>query len=462
MQKRTRRGWRVWIAVVALAVGLWGCAAGVAAEVSTDTAQGQTPSPSGGADWTQSEEGKALIGRAEQVLAEVEVVRGLSTTAPVKKGLMLKADLEGVLLEKMKEEYSDEEIAQEGMGLKALGLIPEDMNYKDFMVSLLVEQIAGFYDDSTRSLYIMEGQAANTLDQVFSHELYHAVQDQQFGISNIRDEEAKKNSDLMLARTALIEGDAVGVMLDYEMRAQGQSFSDIKGFGMIIRLSMAMVGGNVDVFSKAPLAIRESLLFPYVSGVLFIYEVKRAGGWEAVNQLYRALPTSTEQILHPERYRAGDQPRAVTFEGQGGEVIYDNVMGEQGWRVYLQQHAGEETERVTQALSAAEGWGGDRLKVMEEEGVLSVYSLSVWDTEQDAREFEEALTYAASRRWGAVAAAAAPAAGVVLLRGERKQAWIERRGDQVVYVEGAPGDDAQLAQRARGVWEGAAVSGARP
>jgi hypothetical protein len=413
----------------------WGCAPGFAA-AEADPQPNATPgAPTPDEDWTQSERGKALIARADEVLAQVERVRGLSTTRPVHKGLMRRDQLMDVLLAKLQEEHSDEEIAHEGLALKALGLIPEDMDYKAFMLSLLVEQIAGFYDDNTQSLYIMEGQTQETMDQVFSHELYHAVQDQQFGISKIRDEVAKKNADMMQARTALIEGDAVGVMLDYDLQPRGQTFSGIPGFSTIIRLSVAMmVGGGSDTFSQAPLALREALLFPYIAGVSFVYEVKRAGGWEAVNKLYGALPASTEQILHPDRYFAGDQAKAVTFEGGLGDVVYDDVMGEQGWRVYFQHHASGDAEAIKAGLDAAEGWGGDRLKVAKVEGGLVVVSLSAWDSEADAGQFVEAMTQVAQARWG-VKATPPPAAGVTALEGGARRVWLERRGDRVLYID---------------------------
>lgn len=438
------------VAVTASVGGLGGCAAGVV------VAGGEPEATPAGDDWTQSPEGKALIARADEVLAQVERVRGLRTTRPVHKGLMRRDQLKDVLLEKLREEYTDEEIQNEGLALKALGLIPADMDYKGFMVSLLVEQIAGFYDDTSQSLYIMEGQDPSTLDQVFSHELYHAVQDQQFGISKVRDEEAKANADLMLARTALIEGDAVGVMLDYDLQAQGQSFSDIPGFGMMIRLSVTMmVGGGGESFAKAPLAIREALLFPYIAGVVFVYEVKRAGGWEAVNKTYGALPASSEQILHPDRYFSGDKPKAVTFEGAAGEVIYDDVMGEQGWRVYFQQHADSDAEALVAGVAAAEGWGGDRFQVTTDDAGLSVFAFSAWDTEEDARQFAEQAVRAATARWGGTPGAA-PAAGVVTLSGQGRRVWVERRGDRVLYIDTPLGDDA-VTQSAQRMWDSAQV-----
>ena len=132
--------------------------------------------------WKDSDEGKKLIERADQILSITEGFRGIPVTSPVKKGLMIKDELKAVLLDKLGEEMTDVEINNEAKVLKQLGLMPADLDYKAFMVDLLTEQIAGFYDDDTESLYIMEDQAPALLDAVLSHELFHAIQDQRFGI----------------------------------------------------------------------------------------------------------------------------------------------------------------------------------------------------------------------------------------------------------------------------------------
>lgn len=426
------------------------------------------PTPSGDpTDWTQSAEGKALIARADEVLGVIGQVRGLQADRPVQKGLMRRDDLKQVLLSKLAEEYTEEEIQNEALLLKTLGLIPADMDYKAFMVSLLVEQIAGFYDDDTKSLYILEGQATDTLDEVFSHELFHAIQDQRFGIGTLRDDAAKKNSDMMLARTALIEGDAVGVMLDYTLRSKGQSFSDIPGFPMIIKLSTSLMQGSGSaVFSSAPLSVKESLLFPYIAGSILVYEVKRKGGWDAVNKLYASPPASTEQVLHPERYMAADAPRAVHFElpdpassGATRRVVYDNVMGELGWQVYFRQHQAEGTN-PNQALSAAEGWDGDRILATQDGDSASVIvqNLSIWDTEADAVEFSQALLLAAKTRWPSATQRDLKSNLIQIMDVGDRFVLVERRADQVLYIEGAPdqGDSVQaaqsLAERSAHIW----------
>ena len=388
-------------------------------------------------DWTESEEGLALIERVDQILERVASFRGLSAHHEVKAGLMMRDELEHILLEKLAEEYSDLEIEGEAKTLVRLGLLDERVDYKAFVLALLGEQIAGFYDDDTKSLYVMEGQDPATLDSVMSHELFHAIQDQQYGIDGLR-EGGEENTDLMTARTALIEGDAVAVMIDFELAPA--SFTDIPNLVGVMRASLSLVEGEQgELFAKAPLVIREGLVFPYVDGLAFIAEVKSQGGWSAVDALYLDPPSSTEQVLHPERYFERDDPQRVAFELPPeldvARILYEDVTGELGIFLYFKQHVLELGGDLGLAARASEGWDGDLTYTVELQDERVVYlQISVWDSEQDAIEFAEGMEQILEMRFPESIA------------GEEDGLWIgqrgdelnliERRGTEVLYIEG--------------------------
>ena len=114
----------------------------------------------------------------------------------------------------------------------------------------------------------------------------------------------------------------------------------------------------------APPVLISSLSFPYSSGYRFVETLYDAGGFEAIDAAWADPPRSTEHILHPERYLAGDAPQIVTLPpltdtlGVGWELLEDDILGEFFLREYLdQQLAAAVAER------AAEGWGGDRYAV---------------------------------------------------------------------------------------------------
>jgi hypothetical protein len=126
-----------------------------------------------------------------------------------------------------------------------------------------------------------------------------------------------------------------------------------------------------------------------------------------VDDAFGAVPVSTEQILHPERY-PDDLPAAVDLpdltETLGGNwYLYDqNVMGE--WYTFLilnkAYDAAFQLPEET-AAAAAEGWGGDAYAFYlnpDTDEVVFVMD-TVWDTPEDADEFAAAFIDYASLRW---------------------------------------------------------------
>ena len=145
---------------------------------------------------------------------------------------------------------------------------------------------------------------------------------------------------------------------------------------------MPMAGGAS--LREAPVILSETMIFPYLRGLVFCARLTNDGGWKALDEAYREPPLSTEQILHPEKYRAKpDPPTPIdlgTLEpGDGWTEVGRNVVGEMQLGVLLRRHGGK---------AAAAGWDGDRFAVFEGPGGrLGLVWLSTWDTEDDAQEF---------------------------------------------------------------------------
>jgi len=138
-------------------------------------------------------------------------------------------------------------------------------------------------------------------------------------------------------------------------------------------------------FAQAPPWLRETLIFPYLGGAEFIrwFERQYPG-----KQPYGALmPTSTEQILDPTRYAAGDQPRSLVFEPPAGDtVVYEDDLGEFEIRLLLTQLLGSEERAAT----SASGWAGDRYQVLGGRADVLVW-YTVWDDGPAAGRFAEGL-----------------------------------------------------------------------
>jgi hypothetical protein len=200
--------------------------------------------------------------------------------------------------------------------------------------------------------------------------------------------------------------------------------------------------GNGDHLDRAPVAIREALIFPYRAGFTFVAALRRRQPWSAVDAAFRKPPTSTEQIIHPDRYLAGEQPIAIAidpvFSLRGYTPAHRTVWGELGFHLFLRAHGVD----AATATEAAAGWGGDRTIVLAKDtdkraNAAVGISRSEWDSEADAIEAHEA----------AVKALDAGIAGSVIehtrtrtrwMSIEGNVSWIERKGPSLVIVHGAP------------------------
>jgi hypothetical protein len=140
-------------------------------------------------------------------------------------------------------------------------------------------------------------------------------------------------------------------------------------------------------FAKAPLFFKQTLLFPYLDGLVFCDKLKKRGGWAMVNKAFNNPPISTEQIFHPEKYINFEPPIDIGFKTLGKKIgdyslLDQNVLGEMVIRILFQQFLpGSDYKGI------AAGWGGDRYRIYNKgkDSILVWYT--TWDTVKDATEF---------------------------------------------------------------------------
>ncbi len=233
----------------------------------------------------------------------------------------------------------------------------------------------------------------------------HALQDQNFDLAGyFEDLEAVRmtNPDALLAFSSLVEGDATFAMSQY-MTARMEE-NPVMVFAQLVLQQMQL--GNLDMPAGTPDILRQELLFPYESGLFFVTMLYSRGGWEMVNAAFTEnLPQSTEQILHPERYFSGDMPLTVKLPDYN---VKGNILDEH-WQNALERTVGEFYLRMflasqltsSQAAEAAEGWGGDLLRIYQhdETGDIAWVWRIVWDSFDDAQEFATAYTAWAQARF---------------------------------------------------------------
>lgn len=379
-----------------------------------------------------------VVAATDEVLRETSEIRKLEALRPVKSAAQSRAEIERALIKNMDEDTSPAELRASELTMKRLGLVPANFQLRSFLIKLLVEQVAGYYDPRTRQFYLADWIDLDGQKPVMAHELTHALQDQHFDLNRF-EKWPKGDSDAELAAHALVEGDATLVMSFYIMRDMTRAKAMLK--------SMTMGGSSSEQIDHAPRALRDTLLFPYEQGLTWVSQVYRRGGWPLVSQAFTDLPKSSEQILHPEKYFAHEAPLKIdlvdlsaTLGANWKRIQYD-VNGEWNYFEILDQFLKSDEE----SHAAAAGWGGDRYALYEnaKNGQTVLMQLAAWDTEKDARDFFNAYAKRTNLRYqNEINASSNPNDAVH--PDERSWtttegiAYLERRGTQVFIVEGLP------------------------
>jgi hypothetical protein len=290
----------------------------------------------------------------ERTIADLRELRFLK---PVTYREIPRSELPAILRQKLAQQVADQKFGAIAIAYGAMGLLPAGLDLKKTYLDLLGEQIGAFYDQHTHELFTFSGQPLSNAQNriILAHELTHALQDQHFSLLRLP-LEAKGNDDRAMAASALVEGDAT--------LAMNQFMLGNMNVGMLKDALAGALTTDVRQLAAAPRYLRESLLFPYLRGQEFCQRLFDLGGWEALAKAFRDPPSSTAQILHPEKYlaRPREEPAAVTFPDTavlGVKPIMDNVLGEfsarQLFTVWLRDDR--------QAAGAASGWRGDRYVV---------------------------------------------------------------------------------------------------
>jgi hypothetical protein len=341
---------------------------------------------------------RAMLARNAHIFAHVEAnvteIRGLAPLTAVEPILMSRTGLRQRLQEGTY--YSREDALHDLLILYSFDFVPRTFDLYALAHRYFGDSIAGFYDPATKEMVIISSSRdVNALEQwVYAHEFMHALQDQHFGLAFVSD--TSIGNEQQLARRALAEGEAE---LLQRLYVDGGYFSR-DDLIEIFNISQRMRQRDV---AYMPPVLVNSFLFPYTSGLEFVETLYQRGGWTAVTTAWQNPPQSTEQILHPQRYLAGDTPQLVTLPpltdtlGVGWDLITEEVFGEFYLREFLSQRLSE-----AEVDAAATGWGGDRYAVywQAEQDHVVMLLRHTWDTLQDSHQFASAFINYATRSYG--------------------------------------------------------------
>ncbi|XXX76017.1 hypothetical protein WMF30_51045 [Sorangium sp. So ce134] len=322
--------------------------------VTAPPAGGATPRDEGELD---DEEARLTKEEIARVLARVAKARGLPVLREVQSRVLSRGEILARVRAHVDREIPEGVLDQQREVLAALELIPADYDFTAGMYRLLEGRIAGFYEPEDATMYLVDDLSETEAEETLAHELVHALQDQSFSLGNLLRFKPGE-SDRLAATHALIEGEAMSAMFDVLV---GSAFQmDEATLRKLVAMSTALSS-----VGDTPLVLQESLGAPYTDGFAFVQALRRDGGWGAVDAVWRALPETTEQLLHPEKLAAREPavevevPTAAAL-GPGYRVVFDDVMGEQALRISFGAYAHREA-----AIGAAAGWGGDRYAVVQ-------------------------------------------------------------------------------------------------
>jgi len=384
--------------------------------------------------------------RAASIQKDVAEIRGLPFRKPVP---MEKQTPEGLgrHMEKEMQDAVPPALAKHfDKIVRRVGLYrgPVIDDYRAMMRTVMESQVAAYYDPDSGRIYLLD-EGGDALEQgvIYSHELYHALQDQYFDLNGYVSDKLKLDSDQMLARVAVVEGEATYICMVWGIRQMTNGVTPPRALvGPVIAMQAGMdvaglremvgeaaAGAKVEV-DKIPPFILETLVGNYLKGAAFVFAVQ-GQGWPAVEKLYKEYPPqSTEQILHPEKWLARegvsrfkwpdfDKERAL----RDWELIDEDVIGEIQWRIIFKVNG----EQPAGAEAAAAGWNGDRYAVFKRKGAEDTLLLlrTSWDSEAEAAQFVEAYRRALAVKYQGITEATA----------------LEQQGTEVFIVEGGLRED---------------------
>jgi hypothetical protein len=339
------------------------------------------------------------------IQGQVSTLRGLTLQHTFNRATLTTDQLRQQVKENFLKNYTPQQAADDVLLYSTLGLLKPDTDIIKLFENLYSEQIAGFYDPETKTMYVVQGSGFNGIERMtYAHEFTHTLQDQHYdlrGQLKITDEYCHTHAEYCAAVTALVEGDAVSTEQDwFYSDGSNTDRSQVQDFYLHFASP---------VFDSSPDFIKDDLLFPYQKGFEFVQTLYDQGGWKAIDQAFENAPVSTAQILHPGLYPL-HKPLTVTLPdlgatlGSGWRQAAQGSLGE--WYTYLVLSRGwQNSMRLPEALGkqAAAGWGGDGYLLYQKTADPQARVLVVewkWDSLADSDQFWSALSSLCKERWG--------------------------------------------------------------
>lgn len=293
---------------------------------------------------------ETLAEEVERLSAFVEAQRGLEFIEEVDVSVIGDDEFEELLLEDFEEDVGDLEILQRL--LAALGLLEPGADVVDGMVDLLGAGVLGFYDTEQERLVVRGTELTPLVRMTLVHELVHALDDQWFEL--YRPEYVDRDDEISFGFVSVVEGSAQVVE-----QAWMDSLSSDEMQELMTEQAQMVMGMDLD---GVPWVLVELIAAPYEAGLAFAQELISVGGWELIDEAFEEPPTTSSQVLHPDRYLSDMEAVEVEPPPAEGEVFDEGAFGEMSLRLVL-----ESAVSPSDATTAASGWRGDAMVAWEDD-----------------------------------------------------------------------------------------------
>jgi hypothetical protein len=277
-------------------------------------------------------------------------------------------------------DVSLDRLVHEESVLKALGIVPREYPYAACLVDDLARNAAAFYAPALQGFAVPSWH--ETPMAVLVHEATHALQDHHFNVRTFGTRTFVL-SDENFAASALLEGHAMYIESQYLKSEPQRAHAE---------LDESMRLAPHDAQCGMPIRFAQLLDAPYELGERFVAALVRVSGESAVLAAFKRPPRTSREIMHPERYLAGESTVTVA-PGPSQRVFRDGVytrilsesIGEFGLLSLLASRL-----PINRALPGSIGWRGDLLEIyLRHRHVIAEWQIVLATEEAALKLFQE-------------------------------------------------------------------------
>lgn len=414
----------------------------------------------------EKEEVKITARQAEQLFHSVDEILDFDskqTGLPIKREVKRKLTSRDEVVSYLTKHLNDEDtqrLRRSELVLKKFGLLPREFNLETFLVALLREEVAGYYDPKTKTVNLLDWVPIEEQEPVMAHELTHALQDQSFGLQKWmkRGEkdlgEIKKdptpadieNDEMDSAREAVVEGQAQAIMFQYAISPTGKSIVTSPSLVDAMEEETLTGSSGTKVFNEAPIFLKESLTFPYSYGMEFVIKLMQKGGKDkAFAGVLKNPPHTTRQIMEPDTYLAGEriEPMHVPdfkHEFKDYRKFDIGAMGEFDVAVLVEEYAGKPLSKKLYPAWRGGYYYAARPKA-DASAPLALLYVSRWSNAETASEFAAIYAQSLTKRYKEAKPAEGSASEQTASDGKSKvlhgrHAWTTEEGTVIIEEQG--------------------------